>query len=221
MNDTADSSDDGDIVSGRDNDALLSVLETSRSLGFLGPGPVEDHLHHAWVFLEALDGAETAVDLGSGGGLPGLALAVWSPGIELTLVDASVRRCEFLDTATVELGVDDRVQVVCGRAEDVARQEEFRGRFPLVVARSFGPPAVTVECALGFLRGEGARIVVSEPPSSDPDRWPDEGLRLLGLERDGRYQSDVATLQALRLAEPLSDRFPRRNGVPGKRPLFG
>lgn len=203
-------------------DLLAGVLEQSRGLGFLGPGPVQDHLDHAAIFLEAIGPNDHEVlDLGSGGGLPGLALAVWSPSLEMTLVDASTRRCEFLSEAITELGVDDRVAVVCGRAEELGHDPAFRGRFPLVVARSFGAPAVTAECAAGFLSGPGARIVVSEPPSSDPARWPDEGLALLGLQRDGRYQSDVATLQALVSVLPLETRFPRRNGVPGKRPLFG
>src|SRR3546814_11428625 len=74
---------------GMPDGALVSVLERSRRLGFLGPGPVEDHVRHAQGFLDALEGVTgRVVDLGSGGGVPGLVLVVGRPERSVELLDA-------------------------------------------------------------------------------------------------------------------------------------
>jgi 16S rRNA (guanine527-N7)-methyltransferase len=136
------------------------------------------------------------------------------------LLDAAARRCEFLTWAAAELGATERVQVVCGRAEDLARDPQLRGRFPVVVSRSFGAPAVTAECAIGFLEGPGARVLVSEPPAADVSRWPEEGLAALGLRPAARVTTTGATIQVLEMIEELSPTLPRRVGIPAKRPRF-
>jgi len=201
-------------------------LERSRELGFLGPGPIEPHIEHARRFADAAtelaagDEPRRALDLGSGGGLPGLVLVAAWPATEWWLLDANERRTDFLVDAVETLGVGDRVTVLRGRAEELAHGTDLRGRFDLVTARSFGKPAFTAECAAGFLV-VGGRLVVSEPPEDERgderSRWDPAGLGLLGLEpvgvRDG--------CQVVRAAAPCPDRYPRRVGIPAKRPLFG
>ena len=88
-----------------------------------------------------------------------------------------------------------------------------------MVTRSFGAPAVTPECAAGFLRSPGGRLLVSEPPD-DEQRWPEEGLSALSLRLAERRSGDGWTVQVLELVGELDERYPRRTGVPGKRPLF-
>ncbi|MCI4354384.1 MAG: class I SAM-dependent methyltransferase, partial [Thermoplasmata archaeon] len=148
---------------------LLTVLERARALGFLGPGPVERQVTHA-EDLAALIGpfAGSFLDLGSGGGIPGLVLAQRWPTARGTLLDAHGKRCSFLREALGDLSLEPRIGVVCGRAERLARDAALRGGFELVVARSFGAPAVTAECAVGFLLS-GGRLVVTEPPELDAD----------------------------------------------------
>lgn len=194
---------------------LLEVLLRARTFGFLGPGPVEDHLAHATGFLEAL-GPVTGcvVDLGSGGGVPGLIVAIERPDLNVVLVDSSVKRCEFLHEAVGQLGV--AVAVVQGRAEVVGRGP-LRGLVDGVVARSFGPPSATAECAAPFLR-RGGRLVVSEPPVAE-NRWPVAGVARLGLRPLFRTVTSPV-MQVLEQASPCPDEYPRRDGVPGKRLLF-
>jgi 16S rRNA (guanine527-N7)-methyltransferase len=158
-----------------------------------------------------------AVDLGSGGGIPGLVLAVHWPTAHWVLLDANERRIAFLRQAVAALGVGDRVDVVAGRAEVVARSPSYRATADLVVARSFAPPAVTAECAAPLLHVGGA-LVVAEPPGGAPDRWPAAGLALVGLMADGHVVDP--SLQRLRQSSPCPDRYPRRPGIPAKRPLF-
>ncbi|WP_208029363.1 RsmG family class I SAM-dependent methyltransferase [Rhabdothermincola sediminis] len=203
--------------------ALLAVLEEARRRGFLGPGPVDEHVRQAERFRCRIDdllvrGAlfVRAVDLGSGGGVPGLALAVDHPELTWVLVEAGERRAAFLQEAVSTLGLADRVSVRWGRAELLARDTQLRHQIDLVVVRSFGPPAVTAECATGFLRQDGY-LLVSEPPYPQArQRWPAEELAELGFEPEGVTHG----IQALRQARLCPERFPRRVGIPAKRPLF-
>lgn len=201
-----------------DDDALLAVLERSRDLGFLGPGPVEDHVRLAEGLADALgDEPGTALDLGSGGGVPGLVLARRWPTTRITLLDAAERRTAALAEAVTQLSLTGRVVVVRGRAEDVARQDRHRGAYDVVVARSFGAPAVTAECGGAFLR-EGGRLVVAEPPDDRPGRWPERELGELGLVLE--RPADALRVVVLRRVAPVDERWPRRSGRPGKRPRW-
>jgi 16S rRNA (guanine527-N7)-methyltransferase len=201
---------------------LRTVLERSRTLGFLGEVPTRTHLDNARAFLGALDGigtSERILDLGSGGGVPGLAIAIARPDLRVDLLDVAARRCEFLRWAVSTLGLEGRCDVHEGRAEDLARSDLERS-FDIVTARSFGPPAATAECAVGFLEGPGSCVLVSEPPgAADAGRWPDQGLARLGLVRGSRTEAPGGTVQALVLNE-IVDGYPRRSGMPTKRPLF-
>jgi 16S rRNA (guanine527-N7)-methyltransferase len=123
-----------------------------------------------------------------------------------------------------DLGWGDRIRVVTDRAELAGRVDGLRGSFSLVVARSFGAPPVTAECAAPFLRTTGI-LIVSEPPTAiaqeaaDDTRWPQDGLALVGLENVTLWR-DVFGYRVLRQTKACPDRFPRRVGVPAKRPLY-
>ena len=196
--------------------ALVQQLRRARKLGFLGPAEVEEHIVHAAGFLWALEPVTgRVVDLGSGGGVPGLVVAAARPDLELVLLDAMVKRCDFLESAVADLGFD-RVRVVCGRAEVIGRGE-LRGTADAVLARGFGPPAVTAECAAPLLR-VGGRLVVSEPPERAP-RWPAVPLAELGLRPEEQALDGPAVQVLTQIARCPAD-LPRRDGMPAKRPLF-
>ena len=226
---------------------IETVLERSRRLGFLGPGSVRVHVRHALAFAATTpDPPGRVLDLGSGGGVPGLVLAaqVWTAS-DFVLLDAGERRCAFLEQAVTDLGLGPRVRVVRGRAEVAGRDPELRASFDAVVARAFGAPAVTAECGAPFLR-IGGRLIVSDPPvdgeggkggdspaavAADADeggadasprrgeRWPPDGLARVGLVVE-RVWTDPFHHRSLRLEQPCPDRYPRRDGVPARRPLF-
>jgi 16S rRNA (guanine527-N7)-methyltransferase len=211
--------------------ALLTVLAEARAAGFLGPGPLEVHLAHAEGFVSvarrlALDPPRPPrlVDLGSGGGLPGLVVATSWPESTVALIEANGRRARFLRQAVDRLGLEASVSVLEERAEVCGRQDGLRGSFGGALARSFGPPAVVAECAAPLLE-PGGFLVTSEPPgSADQEaltraRWPAEGLKTLGLEPLGVVR-DGFDYMTLRMVSACPERFPRRNGVPSKRPLF-
>lgn len=210
-------------------DELRSVLEHSRRLGFLGPGDVDVHIDNGVAFLEAIRSAPLAgprtdvlrvLDLGSGGGVPGLVMAKLRTDLETVLLDAAQRRTTFLEHAVSDLAVSDRTRVVRGRAEEMARDPELRQAFDVVTARSFGPPAVTVECALGFVQGPGGVVLVSEPPDGGDDRWASAALAEVGVRLGPVMTQGTASIRRLDVVDAVPDRIPRRVGVPGRRPLF-
>lgn len=198
--------------------ALRVVLTAAQERGFLGPGALDPHIRRALELGSAVDTEPArALDLGSGGGLPGLPLALAWPRTEWVLLDGSTVRGAFLEEAVSSLGLDGRVGVVAARAEDAGRGP-LRGSFDLVVARSFGPPSVTAECGAPFLR-VGGRMLVAEPPGGEPDRWSADGLGLLGMVIGDRGSAPTA-YQFIVQERECPSRFPRRTGVPAKRPLF-
>jgi 16S rRNA (guanine527-N7)-methyltransferase len=198
---------------------IEAVLDAARELGLLGPGPIAPQLDHARAFVRAVPSGSRLLDLGSGGGLPGLVIFADRADVHGVLLDATQRRCDFLREACARLDVADRATVVCARAEEAARLPEWREAFGVVTARSFGPPAVTAECSIGFLR-PGGELLVSEPPEPSPDRWPPDALARLGLTAEPVPEAEPAHLIRLRVAEPVDPRWPRRVGIPRKRPLW-
>ena len=204
-----------------DSPWLLRALESAQEWGFLGPGPVQAHIDHAAAFWDAweswrTDAPAAVLDLGSGGGVPGLVLlAHW--GVRTVMLDAMRRRTRFLEEVLREPDAPVGGEVWTGRAEVLGRQPDAEEAFDLVTARSFAPPAVTAECAARFLRVGGA-LIVSEPPD-DVDRWPATGLAELGLRRRATLREPYGVAVLVK-DTPTSARYPRRVGVPQKRPLF-
>ncbi len=205
-----------DAAALRTHEPLLAQLERARALGFLGPGPVAEHIDHAAGFLDALADVEgTVVDLGSGGGVPGLIIGVARPDLQVVLLDATAKRCRFLAEAVTALAL--RATVLAGRAEAIGHSA-WRGTADAVVARAFGGPASTAECAAPLLRLDGL-LLVSEPPDPTGDRWLVEPLATLGLTIGPRTDK-FSVVQALHQTSPCPPSFPRRDGLPRKRPLF-
>ncbi len=209
----------GPAPSGADPD-LAAVLASARDRGLLGSGPIERHIRHADVFIAAAGASPSALlDMGSGGGVPGLVLARAWPTTAIVLLDSATRRGAFLEEAVARLGIGHQVRVVVARAEVAARDASLRGRFDVVTSRSFGPPAVTAECGAAFLTPAGV-LLVSEPPEAPADRWPPAGLAALGLIDEGVTATAGAHVRRLRRHGLLDESVPRRDGIPAKRPRF-
>jgi 16S rRNA (guanine527-N7)-methyltransferase len=208
---------------------LEAVLTQAQERSLVGGLPISGQIAHSEAFLQALSLEPfegPVLELGSGGGLPGLVIAVEDPALHLVLLDSARRSVEFLRWAVEELELTSRVEIVHARAELVGRDPRYRERFDAVLARSFAPPAVTAECAAPLLV-LGGRLIVSEPPgkrtaAGEPppaSRWPVEGCAELGLTPELALR-DRFGFAVLRQSSLCPDRFPRRTGIPAKRPLF-
>jgi 16S rRNA (guanine527-N7)-methyltransferase len=204
-------------------DWLPRVLEESRTRGFLGPNAIEPHFTHSLGFALCWEERFPAppasfLDLGSGGGLPGLFLLDrWH--CQAVFTDSMVKRARFLEEVLEWDGAPQNGTVITGRVEETARMPEFVESFELVTARSFGPPAVTAECGAQFLRVGGVMIVSEPPQDTERDRWDAVILNDLGLVAEGRERRGAA-YQVLRKTHSTPSEYPRSIGTPRKRPLF-
>tara|TARA_A100001037_G_C15065751_1_gene596969 strand:- start:618 stop:1289 length:672 start_codon:yes stop_codon:yes gene_type:complete len=217
--------------------SIEEVLDAAAAEGHLTSGAAMDGPSHSTGFLafselpDLTEPTVLAVDLGTGGGIPGLVLAsrtLW----HWSLVDRSETRTAFLRWAVRSLGLEDRVEVILSDAVEVARGA-LRSKAGVVTARGFASPASTAECAAPLLE-EGGLLMVSEPPIGSeqpaervleaggvPWRWPAEGLSQLGVEDLGGWLMDGATYRALRRIGMCPERFPRRFVRQIDEPLFG
>jgi 16S rRNA (guanine527-N7)-methyltransferase len=204
---------------------LHVVFDHARDLGLLGPGPVMEQITRSVAFAAvAAEPKGTAVDLGSGGGLPALVLALVWPASSWLLIDSNQRRTNWLRQAATQLGAADRVEVICQRAELVGRGA-YRYKASLVTARGFGPPAATAECAAPLLALGGCLLVADPPEGEDRSaRWPQEGLSRLGLQLGSHEvvatRAGPVSLSRIFAVVPCDASYPRRVGVPFKRLLF-
>lgn len=149
----------------------------------LGDRPIDEVIEHARSFVAALTESEGRVlDLGSGGGVPGLVIAWDRPDLEVHLVDRRARRTDELERSVRRLGVVDRCVVHCRDLTVIP--PDWSQRFDAVVARGFGPPEPTLRLATQAVRPGGV-VVISEPPVGD--RWDPVLLEELGVraERTG------------------------------------
>ena len=144
------------------------------------------------------------IDVGSGGGSPGIPLALALPDVSFTLLEASRRKCDFLEEVTREL---PNVAVVWGRAE-----EQQPDSYRVALARALAQPPVAAELCLPLVEPGGAALLYAGP-SAERDRVAAVAARLNGaLEREG-------ALLVLRKLGPTPQGFPRRPGMAKKRPL--
>jgi 16S rRNA (guanine527-N7)-methyltransferase len=178
---------------------------------------VEDSL----VLVEHLGDAHSLVDVGSGGGLPGLPLKIARPDLAVTLVEADQAKAAFLVRACAELGLSD-VDVVARRAEQVGHDARYREKFDVAVARALAPMPVLAELCLPLVR-VGGRLLAQKTGSEDV-AGARNALAILG----GSLVSVVPAPSAARdsgtvvvvhktMATPAA--YPRRPGVPARKPL--
>ena len=167
--------------------------------------------------------ANTAVDVGSGAGFPGIPLAIMLPDIRFTLVDALGKRVDFLKTVIDRLGLN--AEALHLRAEDAARRDDLREGFDLAVARAVAPMNVLCEYMLPLVRVGGKMLALKGPGLDEELAQAENALRLVGgeLERvqplaiPGRDWNHRAAWIAK--TAPTPQKYPRRAGTVEKRPL--
>lgn len=145
------------------------------------------------------------VDVGSGGGAPGIPLAHALPDREVTLLEATRRKCDFLERWAREL---PNAQVVCGRAE-----EQPVDSWGVAVAKALAPPPVAAEWCLPLVEPGGA-VVLYVGPTAQADR-----VALVAEQLAAELEESAPGLLVLRKLGPTPPGFPRRPGVARKRPL--
>jgi 16S rRNA (guanine527-N7)-methyltransferase len=185
--------------------------------GLLGPHEIdriwERHLLNCAAVAELLEPGERVADIGSGAGLPGLALAIAEPGLDVVLIESLLRRSEFLRLAVTELGIG--VEVLRGRAEDPAVRERAGG-CDAVVSRAVAPLDKVARWSIPLLRPGGRILAIKGERAADELREHRRVMTSLGaadarvVECGVKHLSPPTTVVVARRAKPDRVRNMRR-----------
>jgi 16S rRNA (guanine527-N7)-methyltransferase len=169
-------------------------------------------------------GEQKAIDLGSGAGFPGVPLKIVLPSLKLTLLDSLKKRTRFLRCLCQNLALED-TEIIAGRAEDWGGNREFREKFDLALSRAVARLNVLVELGLPFLRLGGTFLAQKGPRVEGEAEEASKALGLLG----GRikeirkvklpFLNQTRSLVIIEKEKPTPGKYPRRAGIPQKRPL--
>lgn len=182
-------------------------------------------------FLDSLSAARLIppgpiklIDVGAGPGLPGLAIKLVRPDVAVTLLEATRKKCDFLQAVVDDLRLAE-VHVVNGRAEEAGRAAEHREAYDVAIARGVASLPVLAEYLLPFVKVGGRAIAHKSRGAIDELDQASRAILLLGGLGSGVFQVNVPGLpdeRALIVIEKItatSGDYPRRTGVPSKRPL--
>ena len=164
------------------------------------------------------------VDVGTGGGFPGLVLSIAEPQLRVMLMDATRKKTAYLERAAAELALD--VEVLQARAEDAAHEPELRESFDIAVCRALGPWPVVLELTLPFCRTGGMLfgqrgVDGGAEAASHAETAAVLGGRVAGVERVGAKAGlENRHVVIVEKVESTVDRYPRKAGIPAKRPLI-
>jgi len=205
-------------------DLLLAANERFNLTRVTDPEEVEIRLFADSLSLlpYVLENAHSLLDIGSGGGVPGLALAIARPDLSVTLLDATAKKVRFLGETADALGLDN-VFAIQGRAEELARDRHHRERYGVVTARAVARLVTLAELALPFLAVGGRAILPKGLAVAEELHEARYAIGLLG----GRAQPLVetliegTTLVVVDKRKPTPPAYPRTTGMPNKRPLMG
>ena len=183
-----------------------------------------DSLTVSLALPEQAKSGGTLCDVGSGAGFPGVPLKIAFPGIKLTVVDSSAKRTGFLERLVSVLDLAD-VEVINARAEEMGQRSEFRERFDVVVSRAVAETRVLLEYTLPLCRIGGLVIMQKKGDIQEEMDRASGALRELGGGRMKMVEAPEEVLEgqrklaAVEKTSTTPSRYPRRTGIPAKRPL--
>ena len=191
--------------------------------------PDEFRVKHILDSLMCVDfpeytGASTVIDVGTGGGFPGIPLAVYSPEKSFTLLDSLNKRLKIIDSLSSDLGISN-IYLLHARAEDAARAPEYREHFDVCVSRAVSNLATLAEYCLPFIKKGGHLLAYKGPDCEEELKNAAEALKILGgkvVDIRETSMSEYGLEHKILVIEKVRTTpkaYPRQAGKPAKDPL--
>ena len=165
------------------------------------------------------------VDIGTGAGLPGIPLKIVFAGMSGMLVDATAKKVELLKNLVDELGLES-IEVIHGRAETLGHSDGLREGFDLAVARALAPMPVLAELTLPFCRVGGVVVVHKTDGADEEIASAEYAIEMMGgeiirtIKATWEEPESSRKLIVIEKVNPTPANYPRRPGMPSKRPLM-
>lgn len=203
-------------------EALRGANERFNLTAITDPVPMwERHIQDSLTLVPFLASAEAreVIDVGSGGGLPGIPLAIAMPSVRVTLLEATGKKAAFLGEATAALGLAN-VRVLHARAESAGQDHHLhRGRYDAVVSRAVARLATLAELTVPFAREGGAVLLIKGAQAADEVAEAKQALYRLHAQVAGLHRTATGTVVVLEKVRPTPRAYPRLPGEPKRRPL--
>jgi len=164
------------------------------------------------------EAAPSVADVGSGGGLPVVPLAIVLPRLRFVAIEATGKKAAFIELAARRLGLDN-LTVINDRAEAVARDPLFREAFDAVTARAVGKLAVVAELTVPLARLDGRVLLVKGERADEELAEAKQALHLLHTQHHSTHPSPTGRIVVLTKSKPIPKAYPRKSGEPKHAPL--
>lgn len=167
---------------------------------------------------------DKAIDVGSGGGIPGIPLAIFRPETHFVLLESKNKKYLFLEEVIAKLNLSN-VSVICARAEDVAREKSLRENFDTVLSKALAPLNVALEITIPFLKTGKSAFFYKGPRYFQELKDAEGALKILGCKARKIWEIDVpwtdrkSYLIEIEKCMPTPSHLPRKAGLPQKKPL--
>ena len=164
------------------------------------------------------------IDIGTGAGFPGIPLKIMFPEIEITLLDSLNKRVNFLNHIIDELSLD-KIEAIHGRAEDIAHNEDYRENYDIALSRAVARLPILLEYCIPFVKENGYFISYKSENVDEEIELSKKALETLASEfiDSKKYKlkdsENERYLVMIRKNDKISKKYPRKAGLPAKRPL--
>lgn len=173
---------------------------------------------------EAIKNAETIIDVGTGAGFPGLPIAIMNPNVKVTLLDSLNKRINFLNLVVRELGLEN-VVTIHSRAEDGARNIEFREKFDVATSRAVANMSVLSEFCIPYVKVNGYFVALKGPAIEDELKDGEKAIQILGGELKNKIEYDIEesdlnhNIVEIKKIKKCPKAYPRKAGTVNKNPI--
>lgn len=180
------------------------------------------HFIDSLTISKYIEESEKTIDIGTGAGFPGIPNAIYNKSKEIYLLDSLNKRIDFLNKVKREDNLEN-LSTIWGRAEDIARLDEYREKFDIAVSRAVAPLNVLVEYLIPFVKVGGKCICMKGPNYKEEMQNIDSILKKLGGKilkiEEKELKGTMRVLIIIEKTDKTDIKYPRRAGIPSKKPL--